>query len=133
MATGGCHCGAIRYSLEGEPTHSSVCHCESCRRTTGGLMTAWLGYPGEALTVEQGEPATYSSSTGVERLFCGACGTSLFYTNERAMPGVVDVLTATLDDPEAFPPTLHVQMTDSLPWEAKLDGLPKYRRFPGQD
>jgi len=131
MPTGGCHCGAIRYSLAGEPKHSSVCHCESCRRTTGGLTTAWLGYPGEALTVEQGEPRSYSSSPGVERRFCGACGTSLFYANEGAMPGVVDVLTATLDEPEAFAPALHVQTADALPWEAGLEALPKFRRFPG--
>jgi hypothetical protein len=131
MANGGCHCGAIRYSLAGEPKHSSVCHCDSCRRTTGGLATAWLGYPSEALTVEQGEPRSYNSSGGVERRFCGACGTSLFYTNEPAMPGVVDVLTVTLDDPRAFPPALHVQMADALPWEAGLEGLPKFDRYPG--
>lgn len=131
MPTGGCHCRAIRYSLEGEPKHSSVCHCESCRRTTGGLATAWVGYPGEALTVEQGEPKRYRSSSGVERRFCGTCGTSLFYTNEPAMPGIVDVLTVTLDNPGDFPPALHVQMADALPWEATLEGLPKFDRFPG--
>jgi hypothetical protein len=131
MADGGCHCGAIRYSLAGEPKHSSVCHCGSCRRTTGGLQTAWLGYPTEALTVERGEPRSYNSSGGVQRQFCGACGTSLFYTNEPAMPGIVDVLTVTLDDPLAFPPALHVQMADALPWEATLEGLPKFNRYPG--
>ena len=131
MANGGCHCGAIRYSVAGEPRHSSVCHCESCRRTTGGLATAWLGYPTDALNVEQGAPRSYSSSGGVERQFCGQCGTSLFYFNEPAMPGVVDVLTVTLDDPKAFPPGLHVQMADALPWEASLEGLPKFDRFPG--
>lgn len=131
MTSGGCHCGAIRYSLSGEPKHSSVCHCESCRRTTGGLSTAWLGYPSEALTLERGEAKVYNSSGGVERKFCGQCGTSLFYTNEPAMPGIVDVLTVTLDDPKAFPPVLHVQMADALPWEADLDALPKFDRFPG--
>ena len=131
MPTGGCHCGAIRYSVEGEPKHSSVCHCGSCRRTTGALTTAWLGYPNQALTVEQGRAISYNSSGGVERQFCGICGTSLFYFNEPAMPGVVDVLTATLDDPEAFPPALHVQMADALRWEAGLEELPKFDRFPG--
>jgi hypothetical protein len=128
---GGCHCGAIRYSVAGEPKHSSVCHCESCRRTTGGLSTAWLGYPSEALTVEQGEPRSYNSSGGVQRRFCGDCGTSLFYANEPAMPGIVDVLTVTLDDPKAFAPALHVQMADALPWEVALEDLPKFDRYPG--
>ena len=131
MASGGCHCGAIRYSAEGEPRHSSVCHCESCRRTTGALTTAWVGYPREALTVERGAPRSYASSGGVQRQFCGECGTSLFYFNEPAMPGVVDILTATLDQPGAHAPRLHVQMADALPWEATLDDLPKFDRFPG--
>jgi hypothetical protein len=131
MSAGGCHCGAIRYSVAGEPKHSSVCHCESCRRTTGGLTTAWLGYPAEALTVERGEPRSYSSSDGVERRFCGTCGSSLFYFNEPAMPGVVDILTATLDEPQKHAPQLHVNMADALPWEASLDGLPKFERYPG--
>ncbi|MGV3554860.1 MAG: GFA family protein [Croceibacterium sp.] len=131
MPEGGCHCGAVRYSIDSELKHSSVCHCESCRRTTGGLSTAWLGYPREGLSVS-GEPSSYSSSEGVERQFCGNCGTSLFYFNGSLMPGVVDILTVTLDDPAAFPPTLHVQLADALPWEAGLEALPKFDRFPGQ-
>ena len=131
MANGGCHCGAVRYSVAGEPKHRSVCHCESCRRTTGGLTTAWAGYPSEALTVERGDTKAYNSSGGVQRHFCGECGTSLFYFNEPAMPGVVDILMATFDDPENHPPALHVQMADALSWEAGLDELPKFRRFPG--
>jgi hypothetical protein len=88
MPKGQCHCGAIRYSLDSELKHSSVCHCI-------------------------------------------VCGTSLFYFNEAMMPGVVDILTATLDDPENYPPQLHVQMGDALPWEATLDELPRFERYPG--
>ena len=109
-----------------------MCHCDSCRRTTGALTTAsWAGYPGDALVVERGETTVYNSSGGVQRHFCGECGTSRFYFNEPAMPGVVDILTATFDDPANHPPQLHVQMADALPWEAGLDTLPKFKRFPG--
>ena len=131
MPKGGCHCGAVRYTVESELKHSSVCHCESCRRTTGGLVTAWAGYLSEGLNVE-GEVASYSSSEGVERQFCAKCGTSLFYFNEAMMPGIVDILTVTLDAPGDYPPRLHVMTSDALPWEAELDELPKYERFPGQ-
>lgn len=131
MPAGGCHCGAVRYSADSELKHSSVCHCESCRRTTGGLTTAWLGYPSEGLKVE-GEASVYSSSEGVERHFCGKCGTSLFYFNEPMMPGVVDILTVTLDEPASLAPQLHVNVADALPWEAGLEELPKFERFPGQ-
>ena len=131
MPKGGCHCGAVRYSIDSELKHSSVCHCESCRRTTGGVITAWAGYPSEGLSVE-GEVASYSSSEGVERQFCPRCGTSLFYFNEAMMPGIVDILTVTFDAPEDLPPRLHVMTSDALPWEQGLDDLPKFERFPGQ-
>jgi hypothetical protein len=37
----------------------------------------------------------------------------------------------TLDNPKAFPPALHVQMADALPWETTLETLPKFDCFPG--
>ena len=131
MPKGGCHCGAVRYSVEGEVKHSGVCHCETCRRTTGALSTAWVAFASSELSVE-GEPASYFSSEGIERQFCAKCGTSLFYFNEAMMPGVVDVLTVTLDDPQSCPPDAHVNMADAIGWEADLENLPKFERFPGQ-
>lgn len=129
MPTGGCHCGAIRYSVAGERKYGGVCHCETCRRTTGALTTAWNAFSTEGFEVE-GEPKSYSSSDGVIRQFCGQCGTSLFYYNEALMPGVVDILATTLDDPAELVPQVHVNMADALPWEAGLDELPKFERFP---
>ena len=131
MPEGGCHCGAVRYSARGEVKHSGVCHCETCRRTTGALTTAWVAFSSDELTVE-GEPASYFSSEGIERQFCAKCGTSLFYYNEALMPGVADILTATLDNPDSCPPGAHVNMADAVGWEAGLEELPKFARFPGQ-
>ena len=131
MPEGGCHCGAVRYSAAGEVKHSGVCHCETCRRTTGALTTAWVAFSSDELTVE-GEPASYFSSERIERQFCAKCGTSLFYYNEALMPGVADILTATLDNPDSCPPGAHVNMADAVGWEAGLEELPKFARFPGQ-
>src|SRR5262249_14890443 len=36
--TGGCHCGAIRYALVGEPKFHALCHCTDCRRHAGAPM-----------------------------------------------------------------------------------------------
>ena len=38
---------------------------------------------------------------------------------------------ATLDDPEAFPPAVLIQMADAPAWVATLHELPKFDRFPG--
>jgi hypothetical protein len=132
MTEGQCHCGAVHYELSGDPGHNSLCHCSDCRRHAGAPMVGWAGYPSEALTVE-GETKVYASSEHGRRHFCPECGTGLFYYNEVALPGIVDVQTATFDDPGANPPQLHVQFAERLGWMDEVDRLPKFARYPGQD
>lgn len=130
MPKGRCHCGDIVYRFQGGVRHSSVCHCEDCRRCAGATGVAWIGVAADDFAIEQGSPAEYASSADARRYFCGRCGTGLYYINDNLMPGNVDIQTATLDDAEAFPPAKHVQMDDALGWEAGLTDLPHYPRFP---
>ena len=48
-----------------------------------------------------GSPKIYASSEHGRRHFCGDCGTGLFYTNAEMLPGIIDVQSATYDDPNA--------------------------------
>ena len=131
MPTGRCHCGAIRYSVAGEMKHHAVCHCEDCRRCSGALLVPWIAFATEELTITQGAAKVYRSSEHGERHFCGACGTGLFYYSETMLPGIVDIQSVTLDDPDAFVPQAHIQVADRLAWEDGLAELPKFERFPG--
>jgi len=128
---GGCHCGAVRYEIEGEANHVAVCHCTDCRRCAGAMGVAWAGFPIANLSLS-GDTAVYASSPGVERRFCLICGTGLFYINADA-PGQVDVQVATLDEPECLPPVRHVQMADAADWEKTFHQLPMHDRYPAQD
>ena len=128
--SGHCHCGAISYSVAGEPQHSSFCHCEDCRRSAGAPVVGWAAFKAADLAVT-GSPASYASSEHAVRQFCGTCGTGLFYVNEQVLPGLVDIQIATLDDPEALPPQLHVQAAERLSWMENIDALPAFDRYPG--
>ena len=130
MVSGGCHCGVVRYEVQGDPAYSALCHCTDCRKASGAPMVGWALFPREAVTIE-GALTHYRSSEAAERLFCPTCGTGLFYLNEQIFPGQIDVQIATLDDPDAFPPQIHVQCAEAAPWTLEAHALPRFERYPG--
>lgn len=132
MATGGCHCGAIRYEVEGEPIVHALCHCTDCRRHAGAPMVGWTMYPKGALKVTKGTPKTYKSSESGRRQFCPECGTGLFYVNDVMLPNIVDVQSATYDDPAAIPPRAHIQVAERIEWMKRAHELPTFDRYPPQ-
>ncbi|MPZ41418.1 MAG: GFA family protein [Rhizobiales bacterium] len=76
--TGGCLCGAVRFSAAPAKREVGACHCGMCRR--------WSAGPFLVLDCERSleiEDATnlgvYRSSEWAERCFCKQCGTPLFY------------------------------------------------------
>jgi hypothetical protein len=129
MLEGGCHCRAVRYQVEGPTAHVVLCHCSDCRRHAGAPAVSWAAVKADQLDVT-GDVATYASSEHGRRQFCGACGTGLFYINDVALPGLVDIQTATLDDPDAMPPGAQIQTADRLEWMNRIGELPAFERYP---
>ena len=125
--TGGCLCGAIRYRANGEPRATSLCHCRSCRLATGGPSLAWAVFDADRVEIVQGRLAIHISSPGIERGFCAHCGTSLSY-RRADRPGLFDITTASLDDPEACPPAVEIWTGERLCWEAANPDLPQFPR-----
>jgi hypothetical protein len=128
--TGGCHCGGIRYELKGAPIVHALCHCSDCRRHAGAPMVGWTMYKKEAFEVTKGTPKVYASSQHGRRHFCPDCGTGLFYINEQMLPGIVDIQSATYDDPNTVPPQAHIQVADRIGWMKQAHELPEFERFP---
>lgn len=128
---GGCHCGAVRYEVNGEPQHVALCHCSDCRKSSGAPMVAWAAFTEDQFRLVEGEPATFNSSGTAMRSFCAQCGTGLYYRNAEILPGIVDIQSATLDDPEALPPAIHIQAAERIGWMADAHSLPMFERYPG--
>jgi hypothetical protein len=127
-AGGGCLCGAVRYRVTGEPQGTSLCHCFSCRRSTGAPSLAWAIFPEEAVEIIAGDLVEHESSPGVFRGFCARCGSSLTYRRD-SRPGLFDVTTASLDDPEAFPPAKEIWVEEKLSWMAAHPDRPHFAQF----
>lgn len=127
-SVGGCFCGHVRYEIAGKPKLTEYCHCTSCRKATGAPVMTWAGVASEAFRILRGKPSTYSSSPGVERSFCGRCGTSLtIYSQEY--PEDIYVAIASFDDAQAVAPEIHIWRDDRLAWFETADDLPRYTRF----
>jgi hypothetical protein len=132
MLNGHCHCGAIRYELEGAPKWSALCHCQDCRRHAGAPVVGWSAFPESSLRIVKGKPKVYRSSENGRRHFCAECGTGLFYFNAVNLPGIADVQIATLDDPNAVAPQIHVQTAERLAWMEGAQKLPAFERYPSK-
>lgn len=130
MITGGCHCGALRYRAEGEALTHVLCHCSDCRRHAGAPVVGWTMYPQSAVTVTKGTPKIYNSSAEGRRSFCADCGTGLFYVNETMLPGIIDVQSATYDNPDAVPARCHIQVAERIKWMEHAHELPMFERYP---
>jgi hypothetical protein len=122
MMHGRCFCGAIRFEID-TPVQTCVnCHCESCRRQCSAPMTTYIGVLDSQWRWIRGTPKFYKSSPGVERTFCGNCGSPLSFRSEK-MSGVMHLFVAALEEPEKFEPTLHASFEEKLPWLKLADGL----------
>lgn len=128
---GGCHCGQVRYMVEGEPQYTALCHCTDCRASSGAPVVAWSAFAVGQFSVTKGEARVYNGSGEAFRHFCGDCGTGLWYRNEPYLPGIVDIQTTTLDDPEALAPSAHIQAAEKLSWMTGADDLAHFDRYPG--
>lgn len=76
--TGGCHCGAVRFTLTmPAPTQAMGCNCSICSRM--GWRLAFLS--GDQFSLDQGEDALVDYQFGKKHIhhkFCGTCGIRSF-------------------------------------------------------
>jgi hypothetical protein len=114
---GGCLCGAVRYTVRGEPFHVGRCHCADCRKRTGSTYTIYGQWPLEAFS-STGEYATYDGDS-----FCFHCGSRLFIVDEK----VVELQLGTLDDaPFELRPEAEIWIKRREPWMHPVEGASQH-------
>jgi hypothetical protein len=97
---GGCHCGAIRFSVQGPMRQIVVCHCYDCRRLTGSSWSATAVPEDNFEFLSKARPRWYASSSWAQRGFCEKCGANMLYKiMNRPM---LSVAAGALDDSNAL-------------------------------
>jgi hypothetical protein len=123
---GGCLCGAIRYEATGEPFNVTHCHCEDCRKSTGGPFVTWASFRRDNFQITKGKPREIAWAERI-RSFCATCGSALIFLNEPDCDEI-DVTVATFDQPEIVTPADHIWTEDRISWIRLADKLPQHGR-----
>jgi hypothetical protein len=122
-----CFCGAVEFTVSGEPVAMGYCHCESCRHWSAGPVNAFSLWEPSAVTVAKGADliGTYGKTPMSLRKWCKACGGHLF--TEHPPLKLTDVYAAMIPGLN-FQPAVHVNYQQAV--LRIKDGLPKLKDFP---
>ena len=117
MRTGGCLCGAVRYRVDGGPTHVGRCHCGDCRKRSGSAFAIYGHWPRDAFEL-QGELARFDGDA-----FCPTCGSRIGVVEDDG----VEINLGTLDEaPFELEPEAELWIKRREPWLHAVEGAAQH-------
>jgi hypothetical protein len=130
---GSCLCGGVKFDLEHEPDTLRYCHCESCKKLSGGPATANLRAPSASIRILEGEDLlqTFQPAEGSAKTFCLSCGSNLFGGGWPDSE-TCSVRATAVDDPFDARPSAHIFVRSVAAWETlPEDGLARHETTSG--
>ena len=129
---GGCDCRLIRYRLARVPLFVHCCHCRWCQRETGSAFVMNALIETDRVELLAGEPdvvLTPSNSGKGQRIArCPVCRIAV-WSHYGGSPQLSFVRVGTLDDPDAFPPDIHIYTSTKQPWFQLPAGVPAVAEY----
>ncbi|WP_431258693.1 GFA family protein [Roseateles chitinivorans] len=123
---GSCHCGAIQFSGEVDPTQVVVCHCDDCQILSGAPYRAVISAPMDTFEIS-GAPRTYvkvaQSGNRRAQVFCPDCGTAL-YGAAAEHPTHAVLRLGCLAERDQLRPSRQIWTHSAADWTAALGDVP---------
>jgi hypothetical protein len=124
---GGCDCRAVRYRMHARPLFVHCCHCRWCQRETGSAFALNALIESDQLTMLGGPvdlvDTPSHSGQGQRIARCPSCRIAL-WSHYGSNAQVSFVRVGSLDDPDAFPPDIHIFTASKQPWVLLPPGVP---------
>ena len=125
---GGCDCRTVRYRMTSAPLFVHCCHCRWCQRESGAsfALNAMIESARVELTAGEPEvvPTPSESGKGQKIWRCPKCRIALWSNYAGAGDVVRFLRVGTLDDPDRFPPDIHIFTASKQPWVVLPPGVP---------
>jgi hypothetical protein len=127
--TGGCRCGAVRYTIAADTLPLAyACHCLDCQTWSGsafslqsGVRESAFGITGPIVIYELTSPSGRIS----KQRMCGVCHTRIYNTNS-ARSGMLMLRAGTLDRSDELNVTFHIWTKRKQAWITIPDGVPSW-------
>jgi hypothetical protein len=117
---GGCTCRFVRYRMATKPLFVHCCHCRWCQRETGASFALNALIEADRLQLLQGEVEVINtpsnSGKGQKISRCSSCRIALWSNYAGAGDAVRFVRVGTLDEPDRFPPDIHIFTASKQSW-----------------
>ena len=117
---GSCTCQTIRYQMHLKPLFVHGCHCRWCQRETGSAFAINGVIEASAVKLTAGEPELINtpSESGAGQLLtrCPDCKVALWSNYAGAGKKFRFVRIGTLENPDLFPPDIHIYTASKQPW-----------------
>jgi len=131
---GGCLCGAVRYRLNTRPQTINACHCDACKKMSGGTNLLIITAPRDGFEHLSGEVErfrrTAESGRQSDVVRCATCGTRLWH--EPQAPIIV-IAAGTLDDPSWVVPATHIWVDKASPAALMHDDAVQFAGQPARE
>ena len=77
MQSGSCHCGAVKFTAQGEIDQAIECNCSHCSRK--GFLLWFVPRDSFAITAGEDSLTTYTfNKHAIQHQFCSTCGCQAF-------------------------------------------------------
>ena len=117
--TGGCLCGAVRYTLrEGFRFRPYACHCTDCQSRTGSAFSEHMLFVLADLSIDgELDAGEFTQPSGARSRIvgCARCKTRIYATNSER-EGMASLRCGTLDNSAAVVPAAHLWVKSKQPW-----------------
>lgn len=130
---GHCSCGEVRYRLTARPLFVHCCHCRWCQRETGSAFVLNGLIEAECVEIVSGHvreidtPSESGKGQVISR--CPTCQVALWSVYSGAGPLFRFVRMGTLENPDEFPPDVHIYTDSKQPWVILPDGVPSFPQY----
>lgn len=112
---GRCDCGSVSFRVSGSPLIVHACHCRGCQRQTGAAYVINALFEERQIELVGGSVVDVRSETpsghGQTITRCASCHVAL-WSKYHVLPKIGDrvvfVRVGTLDNPDVFPPDVHI-------------------------